>query len=439
MMIILLFAGGVWFKSRPAKIYTVAVLPITNQTLDPENDYLGEGLAESLAGRLSKLPNLRIKAAPPGPATKAVQATPRQIGRELKSEAAVAGTVTQSAGSLMLEMKLIKIDDGAQLWGASYKIEQGKLLELQHEVVRQIIAHLPFAISEAERLLNASGQTTNPEAYRLYLLGRHCWSRRNRENLPKAIGFFQQAIERDPLYAQAYAGLADSYVFLPSVAYGSLSTKEAMSRAKEAVKHALTLDPQLCEAHTSLGVYLLRYEWDWKGSEKEFRRAIELNDDYAPAHYWYSNLLALTGRFDESIAESNTVLELEPLSPLSETSLGKAYYYSGQFERAAEVFLKILGENPNNQGALYLLAFTYAHQGRLPDSIALLEQLATANRLLAAAPLGYAYARVGRRGEALKILAELDELSKTNYLPPQERAIIYLGLDNRDAAFVWLK
>jgi tetratricopeptide (TPR) repeat protein len=241
------------------------------------------------------------------------------------------------------------------------------------------------------------------------------------------------------LYAQAWAGLADSYVLLSTVAYGSVPTKDAMMMAKAAAKRALEINDTLCEAHTSLGVVKLRHEWDWQAAEGEFRRAIELNPDYAPAHFWYSNLLTVMGRVNESIAESEVTRELDPFSPPATINLGRAYYFARQYDRAVEHLTEMLKEKPDNSSAWYVLGFVYLQKGMSQEAIEIFEKLYLTKKSLAAAPLAYAYAKAGRRVEALKILAELDELSKQENIPPQERAIIYIGLDDKDQAFMWLE
>jgi tetratricopeptide (TPR) repeat protein len=226
---------------------------------------------------------------------------------------------------------------------------------------------------------------------------------------------------------------------MSSVAYGNLTTKDAMDRAAAAAKKALEIDPNLAEAHTSLGIVQLKYDWNWREAEKSFQRAIELKADYPSAHYWYANLLGATGRVKEAIAESELAKELDPLSPLFTSNLGRAYYRARDYDKAIDYLKKVLEEKPNNTSAMYVLAHVYFQKGMYSEAIDLLEKISSTNKWLAAAPLGYAYAKVGRSAEARKILAEMEELPKSENLPAQERAIIYIGLGDKDAAFFWLE
>jgi len=226
---------------------------------------------------------------------------------------------------------------------------------------------------------------------------------------------------------------------MSSVAYGTLTPKDAMERASAAAKKALEIDPNLAEAHTSLGVVQMRYQWNWLEAEKSFKRAIELKPDYPLAHYWYSNLLGMQLRTTEAVAESETAKSLDPLTPLFITNLGRAYYRARDYDKAIDYFTKVLEEKPDNTSAKYVLAYAYFQKARYPEAIQLLEQISASNKWLAAAPLGYAYAKAGRRNDAWKILAEMDALPKSENLPAQERALIYLGLGDNDSTFVWLE
>jgi tetratricopeptide (TPR) repeat protein len=217
-----------------------------------------------------------------------------------------------------------------------------------------------------------------------------------------------------------------------------------MERAMAAARKALDINATLSEAHTSLGVVKLRYEWDWSGAEAQFKRAIELNPNYTPARYWYSNLLALTGRTDEAIVESEATRSLDPFSPSANMNAGRAFYYARQYDKAQEVLTQTLREKPDNTRAEYVLGYVYLQKGMYDEAIRVFEKYYPTQKAFAAAPLGYAYARAGRRDEALKILAELEELSKEmskagKTVPPHERAVIYIGLDDKDRAFEWLR
>jgi tetratricopeptide (TPR) repeat protein len=316
------------------------------------------------------------------------------------------------------------------------------LLRLQNELAYQIASNMQPSLSEdekkhlADKLLTAR-QTDSPEAYRLYLLGRHALRKRNRETVPQAINHFNKAIEIDPLFAQAHAGLADCYVLLNSVAYGYMPTAEAMSRAKAAVKDALQIDDTLCEAHTSLGVIRMKYEWNWSEAERDFRRAISLDPDYPLAHFWYSQLLALIRRPAEAIKESEIAKALDPFSPLAEMNLGRVLYLTGQYEKAFKHFDKMLESNPDSVNVHYMLGLLCNQKGLLEASIKSFEKVYSLNPDLGVGPLGFAYARAGRREDAYKMLYKLKEIEKQRYVSDQEKALIYMGLGDKETAFFY--
>jgi eukaryotic-like serine/threonine-protein kinase len=423
---------------------TLAVLPLMVEISDADAAVLGAGLTLSLIDRLSRVPRLRVRASAATPIDRGQLADLQTIGRSLNAETVLLGRLRTQGESLSLQFSLLKTADGARVWGEERRVKRAELELFQQELTVKIAFLLQLSLSEEGRMFLralAASQSRNPDAYELYLRGRYYWSARNKENIQTAIDCFQQAIELDPTYALAHAGLADSYVLMSTVAYGHpMSTKEAMVRAKSAAKKALEIDDTLCEAHTSLGVYLLRYEWNWPEAEKEFTRAISLNPDYAWAHYWYSNLLALTGRSDKSIAESETARDLEPFSPHSDINLARALHFARQYDKAAGYLLKILEKYPNQLSALNVLGYIYQQQGRSKESIELFERLYAAEKLFGAAPLGYAYAKDGRKEDALKILDELESLSKQSAVPLfQEKAIIYFGLGDKDQAFSLLQ
>ncbi len=428
------------WMSKPA----LAVLPIINEVSDADAEALSRKLTTGLIKNLKALPKLRIKTPVSVPTYRNPASDLITLGRELGANRVLVGRLKRPGEKLTVQFTLLNAENGAKVWGEELNVEPGELELLQQEVSLKLSLLLRHSLSEEQKMLLAllaTRQNRSPGAYELYLLGRYYWNDRDSVNIRKAIDSFDQAIRLEPNYARAYAGLADSYVLLSTVAYGSpQNTNEVMAKAKSAAKKALERDDTLCEAHTSLGVYLLRHEWNWQEAEKEFRQAISLNPEYAPAHYWYSNLLALTRRSTESIAESEKAKDLEPFSPHSYINLGRAYHYAAQYDRAAEQLLKILEKNPNALPALNVLGYVYHQQGRVEESISLFERLYAAEKLYGAAPLGYAYAKAGRRADAQKILDELEAISKQTSVPlPQEKAIIYLGLDDRDRAFTLLQ
>jgi eukaryotic-like serine/threonine-protein kinase len=444
MLFLAIIIGAIFAYSRFWSKQTLAVLPLMAEITDADAAALGADLTTNLIDRLSRVPRLRVKASAATPIDQGQQADLQTIGRSLNAETVLVGRVRTQGESLSLQFSLLKTADGARVWTEERRVKRAELELFQQELTVKIAFLLQLSLSEEGRIFLkalAVSQSRNPDAYELYLRGRYYWNARNKENIQTAIDCFQQAIELDPTYALAHAGLADSYVLMSTVAYGRpMSTKEAMVKAKAAAKKALEIDDTLCEAHTSLGVYLLRYEWNWPEAEKEFIRAISLNPNYASAHYWYSNLLALTGRSDKSIAESETASELEPFSPHTDINLARALHFARQYDKAAVYLLKILEKNPNQLSALNVLGYIYQQQGRSKESIELFERLYAEDKLYGSAPLGYAYAKDGRKEDALKILEELESLSKQSGVPLfQEKAIIYFGLGDRDQTFSLLQ
>jgi serine/threonine-protein kinase len=419
-----------------SKIHTLAVLPIVNESGDPNVDYVSEGLTQNLIDKLSYFHTLHVKP----PTVVAVYGKrgvdPVQAGRELKADMVFVGELVKPDGSLLLRARVVSTADGTQSWERTFNVQGVSMVVLQDTLARAVVSSMALWLVGDEENLLSKHDTDNQEALRSYMLGRYYWSRkRDHENIKKAISLFEQAIELDPLYAKAYAGLADSYVVTSSVAYGPESSKDAMNRARAAAKEALNIDPGLCEAHTSLGIVELRYEWNWGGAEREFQDAILLNPDYAPAHYWYANLLAVLNRPDESLRESKIAEELDPFSPISSMNYGRALYYARRYDEAARYFGGILENSPDDTKALYMLGLVLLQKRRYQEGIETLQKLHSLDPLFADAPLGYAYGKAGRRGEALGVLRELEDLSAGTRVPPEEKAIVYIGLNERDEAF----
>jgi tetratricopeptide (TPR) repeat protein len=435
--VLLLAAGAGFVYSRRVMPRTVAVWPVVNASGDPDAAFLSVGLTRSLAGKLSNLPRLHVRSPADSNGDNGVDAV--SFGRALGAEAVLVNDIVRQDGGLRLQTSLVSVADGETLWQESNALDFAETQKLQDRLALKTAYGLRMWLSgeEEQRLLRH--QTDNPEALRLYLLGQHHWTRRDQRNMRAAIDLFERAVELDPLYAQAHAALADSYMFLPTVAFGPERTADMIEKARASAKKAVELAPLLCETHTSLGVILMKYDWDWRRAEEEFRRAIELNPDYSPAHLWYSNLLMVTGRFEEAVRESERNKALDPFSAPAVLNVGRAYYFARRYDVAARYCKEVLDRQPQSQSALYILGASYLQEGRYREGIETLEKLSAMNPLFAAAPLGYAYGKVGRRSDALRILNALPELSKGQPVPAQEKAIISIGLNDRDAAFAYLE
>jgi tetratricopeptide (TPR) repeat protein len=418
-----------------ARDMTLAVLPLFVEGEAAEAESLAGGLTQSLVSQLSKLSRLRVKSPSSVPGLREARFDPQQLGRDLHADAVLVGSISGSGGRLTLRTTLSRTDDGAVLWRGEHPLQGDGIPNLHREIAEKVVQTLQPPLSTSDRDLLARNQTESAAAYRLYLLGRHYWYKRDETNIRLAINYFKRATEIDPLFALAWAGLADSYSQLPTVAYGSVPTGEAMPMARAAAKKALEIDPDLCDAHVSLGMVKLRYEWEWQGAESEFRRAIELNPESAPAHFWYANLLGVMGRPAEALAESERAKELDPFSPLVVMNLGRAYYRARDYDRASDYLERVVAEDPKNSSALYVLGYVYLSKGMNEEALKVFEKVSAANEWLGAAPLGHTYGRLGRRAEALKIL---DKMGGKKDLPAMERAIVYIGLGDNDRAFEWL-
>jgi tetratricopeptide (TPR) repeat protein len=313
------------------------------------------------------------------------------------------------------------------------------IFAIQSDVAEKIAAALKAELSPVEKERIEKKPTQSTEAYNYYLKGRFYWNKRRGDDLRTAIEYFNRAIETDPSYALAYAGLASTYVTLPQ--YAGLPPKEAMPKAEAAAKKALELDPALAEAHAVLGVTKMHYEWDWEGAESEFKRAIELDPNHPAAHQWYCLRLVFFGRFDEALAESKRAQELDPLSFVISTLVGYVPYYSRQYEKAIDQLKKTLKLDPNFAPAHLCLGWAYVWQGRFHEGMAEYQKVRTivGSGPYGLADLGYAYARIGKKSEATKILNELLEFSKQGYSLPFDIALVYWGLGDKDKTFEWLE
>jgi serine/threonine protein kinase/Flp pilus assembly protein TadD len=438
LLVLLVGVGGSTYL-RMTRIHTLAVLPLESAGDDTDSDYLREGLSKSLIDKLSHLSKLHVQPSTAVSFYKSQKTDPVQAGRELHVEAVLIGTLVRQGESLQLQTRLLRTADGSQLWAESFNIKTTQILPTRDEITRNVISKLDVWLDRDEQNLLTKRETDQPEAQHSFMLGQFYWNRRNEANIDLAIKFYEEATELDPTYAQAWAGLADSYIFKSTPAYGAELTEKIIPRARSAAQQAIRLDPMLGEAHTSLGVLLFRNDWDWKEAEKEIRRGIELNPDYAPAHFWYSYLLMTLRRNDEAIKESEINQRLDPFSPGSTVNIGRAYYYARLHDKSIAYYNEVLARKPDNENALYMLALAYLQKKMYPDSIKLLAPLYAKNPLHWAAPLGFAYGKTGQRDAAFGILKRLEEISQERHVPPQEKAIIYIGLNDKDRAFNYLE
>jgi eukaryotic-like serine/threonine-protein kinase len=436
----LLGAGGWFYRSSgraSETIESVAVLPFVNASGDPNNEYLSDGITESLINSLSEVPHLAVKSRDSAFMYKGKDTDARTVGRELGVRAIFKGRVMQRNEILTISAELIDTQNDNHLWGQQYNRKAADVFTLQGEIAKEMTTALRMRLTGEEEKRLTKSYTANPEAYQAYLLGRFWYGKRTEEGDNKSIAYLQQAIEKDPKFALAYSGLADSYIRLGGV----ISPKLAYPRAKEAALKALELDDTLAEAHASLGWVKERDDWDWPGAEREFQRAIALNPESVNAHWFYSLFLHQVGRMQEGLTEGQRALELDPLSAAKTRDFGFGLFLARQYDKALEQERKVLELDPDSIQARRDIGYIYMQQSKTSEAIAELEKALTKspNNATTLSILGLAYARAGRRTDAQKILDDLSERSKHGYVPAESMARIYVGLGEKDKALQWLE
>jgi serine/threonine protein kinase/Flp pilus assembly protein TadD len=416
---------------------TLAVLPIANESGRSDKDYLGDGLTGSLINKLSRLSSIKVKAKSFVEYYRNAPVNLETVGNELKVDKVLYGKIVQEGSSLLLKVSLVNASDGTLLWSDNFIIEDTKLLSVQEKIFSQLISQLGPLSSEDEQVVSSKTQTKNPEAFQTYLLGQYYRSQRDnkKENILKAIESFTKATDLDPQYAQAWAARAELHLLSVITYEGDLTTGQSFALAKEEAKRALEIDNSLAEPYISLGVIKFRYEWDWQGAENNFRTAIDLNPENPTAHYWYSSLLRLLQRYDEALAEGYKARELDPSDLSNDINIGRIFYYQRDYARGVEFYSRLLEKNPENQSIQYILGFIYFQTGKTEDALGIFEKMYEADPRRAAAGLGYAYGKSGRNADARRILDELERFPKEKYVPPQEKALVYLGLKDKDRVF----
>jgi serine/threonine protein kinase/tetratricopeptide (TPR) repeat protein len=374
VIVILVATAGYWLlRSRSGSpggsIDSVAVLPFTNTGGDQDTEYLSDGITETLINNLSRVSKLRVVPRNTVFRYKGQANAPEKIARELNVRAVVTGRVTRRGDSFVVGAELIDVSKDSQLWGDQYSQKLSDILGLQEQISRAIADHLKIELTGSEQQQLTRRDTQNAEAYQLYLKGRYFWNKRTPDGVKQGLAYFQQAIEKDPGYALAYAGVADSYAVRNGGLLG-LTGNQARPKAKAAALKALELDNSLAEAHTTLADTYLYYEWDFTKADQEFRRAIAANPNYPTAHQWYSECLYSMGRFDEAIAEAKRAQELDPISPIITGALGGALLYSGRIDEAIEQYKKALQMDPDIDLVRQDMAYAYAQKKMYPESVA---------------------------------------------------------------------
>ena len=428
-------------RRRPrGAIDSIAVLPLENAGADPGTEYLSEGLTDSIINHLSSLPKLRVVARSTVFRYKGHTGDPLQIGAELGVRAVLTGRVLQVGDNLVIKSELVDVSDGSQLWGENYRRRLADIFDIEDEISREISEKLRLKLSGDEKKKLAKRFTQNPEAYQLYLKGRFHWNRRSAAELRKAAEYFEQAIGADPAYALAYAGLADSYALLSWFYLASSAPAEVMPKARAAANRALEIDDSLAEAHTSIAMVRLMFDWDFAAAENEYKRALQLNPNYATAHQWYGVLLGALGRFEDGLAELQLALKNDPLSLIINSALGWILYFARRHTEAAAQLEKALELDPDFYPARLILGYVYECIGQYPKALMELDKARALSETAATlAGLGFAYGASGEVGKALDIIGRLEEAARSRYVPAESAAIVYIGMGDLERGIECLK
>lgn len=424
-------------NKRPGSI---AVLPFANATGDQNTEYLSDGITESIINSLSQLPEMRVMARATMFRYKGKNVDPQAVGRELGVDAVVTGKALQQGDTLVVQADLMNVVDGSQVWGDRFNRKVSDVLAIQDEIARQIADKLRLQLTGEQDQLLTKRYTDNTEAYNLYLKGQFFFRKVTEQDLLKSIDYYQQAIAKDPNYALAYVGAANSTSALGGV-FGFRSPAETFPKATEFALRALQIDDRLADAHYALAFCKLNYEWNWDDAEREFKRALELNPNYANAHGTYGTYFQSRGLFDQAVAERELAKKFDPLSPLTVANVGYPHYYARRFDQAIKAYREALELDPTFAWGHLWIGQVYLQEGKNREAIDEINQaLSKSNddiRMLAT--LGHAYAVAGNRGEALRVIDKLQKASHQRYVSPYFIAVIYVGLENNDEAFVWLQ
>ncbi len=419
---------------------SIAVLPFDNLSRDPDNAFFAEGVQDEILTRLAKVADLKVIARTSTQRFKSAPTDLSEIARQLGVANILEGSVQKSGDQVRVNVQLINAMTNAHLWAEIYDRKLSDIFAVQSDIAKTVADTLQAKLTGSEKQMMATQETTDTTAYELYHKGRSFWDKRSGDNIPRAIAFYEQAIARDPNYALAYAGLASAHIL--SSFYTDADRRESNSKAKEAALKALSLDPNLAEAHSALGKILFWAELDIAGAMREYERAIELKPNDAFAHHWLGNdALASLGRFEEAIAESKRAVALDPLSPIINTDLGVTFLYARRYDEAAAHLRKTLAIDPTFFYAHFNLGIALQVKGDLSGAIAEYEkakQLAGDNLLVLAA-CAAAKAQAGDKDAARRMLSELDEISKNREVVGYFRALLYLSLNNKDEALRWLE
>ena len=418
-------------------VNSIAVLPFTDLSPQKDQEYFCEGLAEEIINALTKITNLEVAAKSSAFSAKFKAMDVREIGQQLGVGVVLEGSVRKGENRLRITAQLINVATGYHFWSEMFERPLEDIFTVQDEITLAIVDRLKVKLQADERAVLLKRPTDNPEAYNLYLQGRHAWNLRTPDSLKKGLEYFQQAIEKDPCYARAYTGLSDCYGI---IGYYFLPSRYAFTKARDAAVKALEIDDTLAEAHSSMAFVKENLERDWVAAEKEFRRAIELDPEYIWAHQWYALYLAVRGRQSESLAEIKRALDVDPTSPQLSMVLGMIFYLARFYDRAVDELRKVVEMNPHHVLATFYLGLAYLEQGRFEEAMAHVRRSAhlTGNAPFFVQGVGYVHAARGQTEEARAVLAALDGMMKKTFVSPVFTALIHFKLGEDGRGFEWL-
>jgi eukaryotic-like serine/threonine-protein kinase len=438
-------AAGIWFrrsKAEAPQIGSIAVLPFVNSSANPDAEFLGDGLTESLIASLVHVPDLKVKSRDSVFRYKGKDADPQKIGKDLAVDALLTGRVAQRGDTIQISADLTNVEDNTEIWGGQYERKASDIISLQQQIAGDIADRLRSKLSRAEKQQVTHQGTQNPDAYQLYVKGRYSWNKRTYADLNAAISYFNQAIDKDPAYALAYAGLADVYAVL---GYFGGDPNDVVPKSIAAAHKALEMDSTLARPHADLGLVMTLYSWDFSGGEAEFRKAFAFDPADATAHQWFAEILAyLGGRAQESIDEANRALQLDPLSPIIGAVQCEVQTYDHKFDKAIAVCQKTIADNPSFGAVHYRLAWAYWGEHKYSQAISEFQTTARLSDDKNMAGFASALDEGFRAGgwpaavrNAIKaVLAQRD--AKANYVAAFWIAQLYAELGDRDHAFEWL-
>jgi serine/threonine protein kinase/tetratricopeptide (TPR) repeat protein len=432
-------ALGFYLRSPTrSRIDSIAVLPLDIRSTDPDADYISDGITETVNNSLARLPGLKVIPHSVALHYKGKALDLQKVGAALNVQAVLTGRVAQRGEDVTIGVELDDVRNGKQLWGQQYTRQLSDLLAMENSIAREVSQRLRSQLSEADQQKLTLGSTSNPEAYQLYLKGQYFTYKFTKDGFRKGIQYLNQAIALDPNYAQAYSALANNYINQDD---WFMAPREAGPKAREAAKRALALDEGNVHAHVALAIEAQWYEWDWAASEREFKRALELNPDDGSAHGYYAWFLPSMGRVDQAVAEGEKEQQTDPLGTNENFTLGSVFVFTRQWDKAIHQLRSAIELDPNYWLDHCFLGRALEQKGRLPEAIAEFQRGLALDPDQAEnwAGLGHAYALSGNRAEAQKAIDQLKELSARSYIAPYNMAVIYAGLGEKDRAFSWLE